>query len=311
MHDQSDTPRVGIAIAVHNSIERTRECLDAVASSQYPNLFTCVVDDGSTDGTWATLQTEYRSVKSVRGDGNLWWTGGTNLAVQNCLEAGCKHVLLLNPDCIVYPDTVSRLVQWAEQNPQTVIACVVVDAADPGTIWWAGTTWGTWKWFPLIWLIQYRYRRGQRVSELPAAPFQTAEMGGRGVLIPRSIFDAVGLFDEKTLPHYGADNDFGLRVHEAGYNILVAPEAKVKLHTEQTAMAPAQTFGDLWGGFVRCMFSRKHGEALRCAWHLCRKHVPWYAFVPSFVARVLWTTWKYWSLSLSEIRKNLSCRTWR
>lgn len=308
MHNQSNAPHVGVAIAVHNNIERTQECLNAISISQYPNLFTCVVDDGSTDNTWDTLQTAYQWVKSVRGDGNLWWTKGTNLAIQHCLEAGCKYVLLLNPDCIVYPDTISRLVQEAERNPQTVIASVVVDAVDPDTLWWAGTTWGAWKWFPLIWLIRYQYHAGQKVSELPAAPFQTAETGGRGILIPRSIFDAVGLFDEALFPHYAADNDFGLRVHKAGHNILIVPDARVKLYTEQTGMSPARTLGDLWSGFVQRMFSRKHGEALHCMWHFYRKHVPWYAFVPSFVAIILWTTYRYWSESLLAIAQKRSSK---
>ena len=299
-----NTPQVGIAIAVHNNVARTRECLDAILSSDYSNLFTCVVDDGSTDGTWTVLQDEYPWVNSMRGDGNLWWTGATNLAIRACLEAGSEYVLLLNPDSIVYPKTISQMLKTAGQNPHTVIAAVVVQANAPDTIWWAGTTWGPWKWFPMIWLIRYQYHAGQKVNELPAVPFQTAETGGRGVLIPRSIFENVGLFDEATFPHYAADNDFGLRVHKAGYNILITPEARVKLYIEQTGMAPVQTLGDLWAGFMQRMFSRKHGEALHCLWHLYRKHTPWYAFIPSFIAGSVWISWRYWLLSLNTIRKN-------
>ncbi|HET60534.1 MAG TPA: glycosyltransferase family 2 protein [Chloroflexi bacterium] len=308
MHNQPNTPQIGIAIAVHNNIERTQECLEAIKNTQYSNLFTCVVDDGSTDNTWNALQTKYPWVKSIHGDGNLWWTGGTNLAIRQCFEAGCEYVLLLNPDCIVYPNTISHLVQQAERNPQTVVASVVVEAAAPDTIWWAGTTWGPIKWLPLIWLIRYQYRRGQQVSDLPTTPFPTTETGGRGVLIPRSIFDVVGLFDELVFPHYAADNDFGLRVHKAGYGILIEPSARVRLYAEQTGLKPAQTFSSLWSGFMRRMFSRKHGEALHCAWHFYRRHVPWYAFIPSFIAVISWTTYKYWSESLLTIVGKRSAR---
>ncbi|MCZ7667694.1 MAG: glycosyltransferase family 2 protein [Chloroflexi bacterium] len=234
----NEAPLIGIAIAVHNGIERTRECLLALGQSNYDRLHICVVDDGSTDETSSVLRDEFPEVSTLTGDGNLWWTGGTNLAIRECLDAGCESVILLNPDCIVEPDTITALVDCSIQYPNTMIASVVVDQVNPHKLWWAGTTWGPLKGLPIVWTFRYLYKRecNYAVGDLPTEPFPTAETGGRGVLIPKRIFEVVGLFDEEVFPHYSADNDFGLRVRETGYDIIVTSDAKVGLYVDETGL---------------------------------------------------------------------------
>ena len=62
---------------------------------------------------------------------------------------------------------------------------------------------------------------GARLSSLPAAPPSVDSMGFQGVLIPRPVFDAVGLIDEVTFKHYFGDTDFYLRAGGSGFPILV------------------------------------------------------------------------------------------
>jgi len=49
----------------------------------------------------------------------------------------------------------------------------------------------------------------------------SCSLPGRGVLIPRSVFNVVGLYDEKKFPHYAADMDFSVRAENAGYKLFV------------------------------------------------------------------------------------------
>ena len=46
-------------------------------------------------------------------------------------------------------------------------------------------------------------------------------MGFQGVLIPRQVFDAVGLIDDLTFKHYFGDTDFYLRAAEFGFSIMI------------------------------------------------------------------------------------------
>lgn len=277
-----EPPLVGVAIAVHNRMGRTRECLKAIAQSKYLNIFVCVVDDGSTDGTWEMLHNDFPQVKAIRGDGNLWWSGATNLAIKECIGHGCGYVLLLNPDCIIQPDTVSQLIKCAQSMPNTVVASVVLDIANPDKIWWAGSTWGPVKYFPFIWLLRQKFIHGEPVNVLPDIPFNTSEFTGRAVLVPKKVFESVGLIDAKTFPQYAGDNEFGLRVTNKGYHAVVEPHVKVSVYIDETGQNVSGRLITLPVQFIKRMFYRKHGEVARCWWHLLRRYAPSYALWPSY-----------------------------
>lgn len=288
--------KVGVAIAVHNSRDQTRNCLDSLLRSDCCNLHIVVVDDGSYDGTWEMLKRDYPSVVVLLGDGNLWWTGGNNRAIEACLEAGCDYVLLLNPDVILKPDTILQLLVAASKNPNTIISPVVVRHDRPKIVWWAGSRWQPLiPWFPLIWMNRYIFKAGTPVSKLPAEPFFTSEAHGRGVLVPGNVFKRIGLYDIEHLPHYGADTDFSFRATSAGFAILIVPQIRVRLHVENTGLKPTVTRQGALKGFGDYLTQRKNGEAIKVWWHITQRHLPWYSALPSYLAILGWNSYRYWS----------------
>ncbi len=50
---------------------------------------------------------------------------------------------------------------------------------------------------------------------------------GRGLWIPRKVFDVLGLFDEKKFPHYYADYDFTHSAVRAGFEIYCNYDARL------------------------------------------------------------------------------------
>jgi N-acetylglucosaminyl-diphospho-decaprenol L-rhamnosyltransferase len=277
-------PFVGIALAVHNRSDRTRECIEAVYRSQYKNIFICVVDDGSTDDTWAILEQEFPIVNRIRGDGTLWWGGATNVAIKSCLDAGCDYVLLLNPDCIVNPDAILRLVEAGLDMPEAVIASCVTDISQPEKVWWAGSIWQPINSFPFIWLLRHRYKPGTSINDLPDHPFPTSDFTGRAVLIPGTIFKKFGLIDEKTFPQYGGDNEFGLRITSGGGVAVVCPQAVSMVYVQETGQNVHVRYSNLFVQYINRLFNKKHGEVARCWWHLLLRYAPLYALVPSLFA---------------------------
>lgn len=286
--------KIGVALAVHNSCALTYRCLEALFRSNYDNLDVVVVDDGSQDGTGEILQQNYPSVKVLRGDGNLWWAGGTNRAIKACLHAGCDYVLLLNPDVFVEPETITCLLTVSQEYGDAIAAALVVQDNNPNLVWWAGSRWGPIKpWFP-VWTSQYLYRAGTPRSALPQEPYFTSEAHGRGVMIPLCIFEKIGLYDEHCLPHYGADSDFSHRVRQAGFSIFVVPQAPVRLDTANTGMKMPTTLRQAWSGYWRYLTQRKNGEALRIWWQMLTRHVPAYAGIPSYLFILGQNTFRYW-----------------
>lgn len=275
--------RIGVAIPAYNRIERTRECLTALRNStSYAGLFVTLVDDGSCDGTGDIVRGEFPQVTVLSGDGSLWWSGATNLAVVKCLEVGCEYVLLLNQDCAVWPDAIDRLLEHALSHPRTICAAVTVDLEDPDHILWAGTRWQPVCRVPLVFQAKGIKVDGMRVANLPRAPIPCDMTGGRGLLVPRIAFEEVGLLDARALPQYGADNDFTLRARESGYDIHVVPQALVSTRQRDSVVFSGVGNQTFLQRVSALLFSRRNGAAASVCWTLARRHTPRWAFLPTY-----------------------------
>lgn len=277
------TPLVGIAVATHNRKERLKECLEALSVSSYPRVLVSVVDDGSTDGTWEMLKNNFPAVERIKGDGNLWWAESTNKAITKCLNSGCEHVVLLNDDCIVLKDTILKFVERSEEFPDTVIAPVTLNIMSQNHVWWAGSSWAPVKGMPFIWLIRQKFPHNTPITKLPRSPYETSEFTGRGIFIPKVVFNRFGLIDSKLFPQYGSDNDFSLRITTGGGRAIVDPNNSVLLHTEDAGQNTSGSFVTLPIRFFKLLFYRKHGEAAIFWWHLLKRFSPWYALIPSYL----------------------------
>ena len=278
-----DKPLVGFAIATHNRKKILRDCIEAINHNEYCNIVICVVDDGSSDGTWEMLNHNFPEIVSIKGDGSLWWAGATNEAIKACLDLNCEHIILLNDDCMIQRDTISKFIKCSENFPGVVITSVALDIKHPNKIWWAGSTWGSINLFPFIWLIRQKYSHYTLISELPNFPYNTSEFTGRGTFIPRSIFESMGLIDAETFPQYGSDNDFSLRVTTSGGRAIVDPNNRVFIYTEEAGQNTSGSFLTLPVRFFKLMFYRKNGDVVRVWWHILKRHAPWYAVIPSHV----------------------------
>ena len=76
-----ESAMIYIVIPVFNRREETLRCLDSLVTQTYTNFIVIVVDDGSTDGVGDAVQAGYPDTIVLKGDGNLWWAGATNLGV--------------------------------------------------------------------------------------------------------------------------------------------------------------------------------------------------------------------------------------
>ena len=216
---------ISIVIPVHNRRKYTFDCLVSLRNQTQPADHIIVVDDGSTDGTAAMLREEFPETTVVCGDGNLFWTAAINRGIRHALAVGSRFILTLNNDTIAAPDLLEKMMSAAVHHPSALLGALDIDALT-GRPYYGGEIF-SWKQSRSEFLLDFLPEETQHglheVSLFPA----------RGLLIPRPVFDTIGLFDENDLPHYLADYDFTLRARKNGFKVFCNYEAKLYTYPEE------------------------------------------------------------------------------
>lgn len=257
-----------VVITDFNGFQQTKNCLDALRRSVFQTFTVVLVDHGTNSETRQSLEREYPEVVRVTGSSELWWTGATNLGIRHAQGCGAELVMLLNNDCYVTPETIGELIELWKENPQALIAPVQRDlktrdilSITPRSCFLLG--------FPTIPGPKTLTSAMHAQRLLPTRLIS----GGRGVLIPASLFQEVGLFDEIYLPHYGADHDFYLRATKKKWPLYVAARAVVDIDNTRTSIAENLSEMSFRGWCLSLYNQRSHRNVVHVS-ALFKKHYP-------------------------------------
>jgi hypothetical protein len=144
-----------------------------------------------------------------------------------------RFLLLLNPDTLVFPDSLDQLIHFMEQHPEVGICGPKVLNPD-GTLQkpcrrgesrpWAVISYftGLSRLFPKSKLFgEYllSYLDEDETHEV-------AGVSGSCMLIRREVIDQIGLLDERFFA-YQEDADYCFRARQAGWKVFYVPTAKI------------------------------------------------------------------------------------
>ncbi len=270
----TDCPQVWFAIPVFNRIALTVRCLNSIRKQTCSNYRVVVCDDGSSDGTADVLARDFPEVVLLKGDGNLWWTGGTNRCIEYIL-AHCRKgdfVLTLNNDLELKGNYLSAMVAAAAKHSEAILTSASYDIQDPTHLLHPGAR--------VNWLTS-------KSRELDAGLFNHSGLAeithapGRGTLFPVKVFREIGLFDFEHLPHYGSDYDLTHRARRAGYRIFINYDACLYSHPDMTGsinFGRRKSLRDLY----RYLTHIKSPACLRYRWRVAMKNCP-RLLLPSFL----------------------------
>lgn len=244
-----------------------------------------VVVDGSTDGTYELLETEFSDVHVVRGSGNWWFTRSMNEGCKYAVEQlHAKLILMINDD-VQIPD---HYLQSFINNYQTcgansVIGSCSYSASKPHVITFSGLkNRNIWRFQKYKYMESYTPKEpGELKGVAPSVTLPT-----RGLLIPSKLLKEIGYMDEKHFPQYASDHDVVYRAAEKGASVFVSYDAYLFEHMELTSGGNARLAKSL-GHFLKNIFTNKYSsnyffKDARMTW----RHWPKLLF-PYYILRIL------------------------
>lgn len=180
-----------------------------------------VINDGSTDNTAEWLVNQH-DVKSLRGDGTLFWAGAIQIALDHLHDIATESdwVLFLNNDVTIDNGFVQSLLTAAQRNAPAALGCVVRHVQSLKTLS-LGSKLDHWRFLTrdLCNGIGYQYEKKSVIN--------AEVLSGRGVIYSMKALREVGGMRPKLLPQYLADYELSLRVRKLGVRLLILTEQAV------------------------------------------------------------------------------------
>ena len=244
--------KIGLVTITFNSADVLPEFLDSVAKQTYQNFFLYVIDNASSDNT--IQEFEFRKKQNyqlIPNKNNLGVAAGNNQGIKKALLEDCDFVLLINNDTVFEEKLLQKLVDAYHQYGSSIITPKMMYYESNNVIWYAGGFFDRKK----AWL---NYHRGQ--NEVDKGQFQENDIVEYAptccALIHRSVFDDVGLMDEKYFVYFD-DTDFFYRFvkngkHEARYFNDVQFYHKIGSLTKSRTKEDLFKYGDFFVKQMTC-----------------------------------------------------------
>jgi hypothetical protein len=244
---------VDLAIVVlnYNTAGLLRDCLASVFASQGDLSYQVwVVDNASTDGSLAMLRAEFPAVHLVANQSNVGYSAGNNVALrrlgfrdrmaESAAQRPPRYVLLLNPDTLVPPTALARMVAFMDARPEIGVAGPRVRRPDGSLDRACRRSFPT----PLVSFFRLtglsrlfprsRWLNAYNLEYLPEDAVHPVDaVVGAFMLIRCAAIEQVGLLDESFFM-YGEDLDWAKRITEAGWEVWYNPQVTV-LHVKEAA----------------------------------------------------------------------------
>jgi len=210
-------PKVSVVVIGYNRFaETTERCLASLLADPRCDDWQIVVVDNGSDASdrdaFEQARERYPRMELVRLENNKGYPGGMNAGLE---KARGDFMILVSSDVLLPVGTVGRLTTAMKAHPQAGLIGPVSS--------YAGNE------------QQIFVEHALPVAEIVLAGSRFADAGGEDtsclsayrldfccVCLRRSVYQALGGFDEAFNPGYYEDFDYSLRVRNAGHTVLIA-----------------------------------------------------------------------------------------
>ncbi|QAV25783.1 hypothetical protein BTDUT50_03265 [Neobacillus thermocopriae] len=203
--------KTSIVILTHNKLDYTKQCIESIRQYTREGTYEIIViDNHSTDGTvdWLKAQTDIRTIFN---DENVGFPKGCNQGIQ---VATGENILLLNNDVIVTKNWLDHLLVCLHSADDIgAVGPVTNSAAYYSTIPVNYTS-----------VDEMHVFASQHNVLDPNKWEERLKLIGFCMLIKKEAIDKVGLLDERFTPGNFEDDDYSVRLRQAGYRLMLCKD---------------------------------------------------------------------------------------
>ena len=228
MTPETTMPSVVCVVLNYNGWQDTIACVRSLLAQDYPALHILIVDNASPNDSVTHLRAALPGVELLIAAANDGFAAGCNLGTRLALARNADFVWLLNNDTIAPPDTLTKLVATAQQNPRVGITGTVLRYMHaPAEIqaWGGGSI-----------LRSFGYSTH---FHAPTPLRSNSFLTFASVLLRREMLTEIGLLDDGYFMYF-EDADLCFRAQAAGWQLAVAADTAV-LHKEGGSSSPSRT----------------------------------------------------------------------
>lgn len=214
-------PFVSIVILNWNGYQDTIECINGLQKITYKNFEIVLVDNASTNESVNVLKSTFPQISIIENERNLGFSG-VNVGIEYALAKKADYILLLNNDTVVDKKFLSELVSVAEGNKKIgLVSSLIYYYHDKDTVQSAGGFINYKGSYPFIDPNWQKKDIGQFEENI-----FTDTLIGCSLLIKRTVFEAIGLFDTN-LFIYADDTELSIRAKKRGFLLCTVVTSKV------------------------------------------------------------------------------------
>jgi hypothetical protein len=274
-------PDLSVIIVSWNTRDLLRECLRSVVSrqssvvshqssvvslqsSQASILKTedcqlttevLVIDNASTDGSAGMVCTEFPEAQLIVNRENVGFARANNQGIR---ASQGRYVVLLNSDTIVRPGALAKLVAFMDDHPQAGAVGPRLRRGDGAVQPYA---------FGGDPTLGYLLRRGanrllfrRHLHDWATDVVQDVDwVAGTCLTVRREAFEGVGLLDESIFMYF-EDNDWCLRLRQAGWKVYYNPQAEI-VHIGGQSLAKNPAAQRSYHESLRYFYAKHYGPA--------------------------------------------------
>jgi GT2 family glycosyltransferase len=230
--------KVGVVTVTYNSSKVIDDFMTSILSQKYSNFTLYIIDNDSSDDTLEKLS-KYKDQRTliIKNEQNLGISTGNNQGISASIGDQCTYILLINNDTEFDPQLIEIMLEGLDRYGCDIVVPKIMYHDNPKIIWSAGGYFRPWAaclsgHYGLGAVDYGQYGNPRKVEYAPTCC----------ALIRKTVFDTIGLMDEKYFVYYD-DSEFCFRAMKSDLSMFYLPNI-VLLHKVSSLVEGRKSNGE-------------------------------------------------------------------